>query len=736
MAILYADVSGYSRLTAIDEDRAHALLSESLDIFAALIGAWRGSVMHYAGDAVLANFATASDALSCALLVQRKLALRNDRQAPQTRMAFRIGINVGEVIEARGDVYGTGVNVAARLEALAEPGGICVSEAARAAAADRLAVEYQDLGDCEVKNIPDPVRAWRVVPAAHAATAVGDVTVLRAEARSFGVIMDTDSARARRCLDRARSCVESEIERAGGRITETPGETVVAWFGERHAGLVCARSAREALRSLNERIPVDERVHFRFGIDVGEFAEGDDGPRGAAVSKSASLASAAATDAILVSGAVLGDRNAEDIALCEEDVYVVGAAPAPTPVPPQVQSLDLPTPQRPSLALMPLTSPENNPETEALAVGIRMDVQNGLVRLTGLFLIAAGTTAALSHLPLNEAAERMGVRYLLEGNVLRSGARVRVNVQLNDALEGTVVWSERYDRVLDDAFAIQDEISDHIVTALDVQLASGEQSRLWRQCLKRSDARHALYRGFHAFWQMNPESMATALRRFERCAALAPEAPIGGTMAAMALWFQALRGWTDDVAGTRRRAGEWAARVADLEDVDGQAHTVLGNILLMDGRYDEALETARRAAEIRPGCTNANGFLANVLLYCGIPEEALDRAHRAIRLSPVYPPWFVEILASGYRDTGQTSLAIAAAREAIRIAPASLHARAILISALVRSGWLAEAQRVAEELRDRDDAFTVGRFAASQPYRSRDTLDRIAGELAEAGLPV
>ena len=172
-----------------------------------------------------------------------------------------------------------------------------------------------------------------------------------------------------------------------------------------------------------------------------------------------------------------------------------------------------------------------------------------------------------------------------------------------------------------------------------------------------------------------------------------------------------------------------------MEDVDGQAHTVLGNVLLLEGRHDEALQVATHAVEIRPGCTNANGFCANVLVYCGEPEEACRRARNAIRISPVYAPWFVEVLATAYRDCAQLSFAIAAAREAIRIAPGAVNARALLASTLVRAGWTAEARAVVGEILRLDGGFTTAAYRASQPYRSDETLARICGELGEAGVP-
>ena len=163
-AILYADVEGYSRLTGVDEAGTHRTLSSYLDLFSETIKAHRGEVKHYAGDAVLADFTTVSDALNCAVAVQETVAEKNQAVTEDKRIQFRIGINLGEVIVDRGEVYGNGVNVAARLETLAEPGGICISGAARDAIGGKLPLTYDFLGEQTVKNIAEPVRAYRVLP--------------------------------------------------------------------------------------------------------------------------------------------------------------------------------------------------------------------------------------------------------------------------------------------------------------------------------------------------------------------------------------------------------------------------------------------------------------------------------------------------------------------------------------------------------------------------------------------
>jgi adenylate cyclase len=161
-AILYADVAEYSRLTGDDEDATHRTLSEYLDLIAQTIESDRGQVMHYAGDAVLAKFDAVINAISSAVSIQKLLAERNEDLTDERKVQFRIGVNLGDVIEDRGDIYGDGVNVAARLESLADPGGICISDAVRTAVGKKLDFNYEDLGEQEVKNIVDPVRAYKV----------------------------------------------------------------------------------------------------------------------------------------------------------------------------------------------------------------------------------------------------------------------------------------------------------------------------------------------------------------------------------------------------------------------------------------------------------------------------------------------------------------------------------------------------------------------------------------------
>jgi adenylate cyclase len=564
--------------------------------------------------------------------------------------------------------------------------------------------------------------------------------VVRAEARSSGVLMGEDEGAIRSGLHNSRELVLATLESRSGRIIPTPADTVIAVFTNVALGVSAARDARDSLTDMSIGLPADCRVHYRFGVESGDPEEGDAGPGGESVERAAALVLRGHPDSIRLGESVHTALPTElAVATTKSDSGVhelasgdVSAQSKGRPV--QLQSLDLALPTQPSIVLLPFKC-DNHEEGEALAEGLRVDIQNALTKMSGVFLLAAGSANAMRNWTGRVAGVRAGVRYVLEGGVQQLGDQVRVNVQLTDTIAGTVLWSECYDRVLDHRFALQDEITARIVTTLDVKLASGEQARIWHKCLTDPRAREVFYRGIQSFFRMNAEAMTTARTCFERVADLVKESSIGPSNVAMALWMQATRGWTDDPRKARLLAGEWAERAIKFEDTDGQAHTVLGNVRLLQGRHDEAVKIARDAIEIRPGCNNANAFLANVLLHCGDPDAAVVHARRAIRLMPIYPPWFVEILAAAYRDSGKTDFSLIAAREILRISPSTVSGRLILVSSLVRSGWVADARRLAREILTLDNEFSLARYRDAIPYRDRSIPTRLVEELRQAGLP-
>jgi class 3 adenylate cyclase/tetratricopeptide (TPR) repeat protein len=581
-AILYADVAGYSRLMGEDEDATHRTLSEFLDSVSATVESNRGQVMHYAGDAMLAQFSAVLDALSCAIAIQNELRTRNAELPDERKVQFRIGVNLGDVIEDRGDIYGDGVNVAARLETLAEPGGVCISDAVRTAISNTLPFQYVSIGEHQVKNIAEPVRAYQVFN--------------------------------------------------GDRIAATPGTAIAA---------------------------------------------------------------------------------------------------------PDASSLNFHLPERPSVAILPFKSLGFDSDQDYLADGIRLGIQATLVQLSGLFLVNVPVlnTYRERDVSSTSAGAELGVRYVLEGAVQQAGKSIRATVQLTDVDTKQTIWAERYDRVLDDVFKLQDEITGEVISALSVKLIDSERGRVWFGTLTSPEAREYYYRGSSHLYELNKENNAAARHMFEELYRVQPDSVLGPSNVSVTHWVDAFFSWTDSSAGSIEQASTWAQKAMEYEDNNGIGHAVFGHLQLLDGKYDEALATCSKGVELRSSCPMARGLLGLVLNYCGDAEAAVKSVREAIRLERIYPAWMINILAAAYRDCGEIELSIPAARESVRLDPQSNDARLILCSDYNLAADHEHARRIADEIIASDPAFRLSTYAESQPYKNPAPLERVIGALREAGLP-
>lgn len=566
-AILAADVVGYSRLMNKDEMGTLAALKAcEAELIEPTVGKHNGRIFKRMGDGYLVEFASAVDVVECALAWQDQL------QAKETQpLTFRMGINLGEVIAEADDVYGDGVNIAARLEAMAQPGCIALSDDAYRQVKDRLDVKFHDLGEHEVKNIPQPVHVW-----------------------------------------------EWQCKRA---------------------------------------------------------------------------------------------------------------------LPRRLQNSKLQQPEKPSIVLLPFRNLSGDEQQDFLAEGLRIDIQNALTKVSGVFLIAAGAANALRGATPEDASAGVGVQYVLQGSVRTAGNRVRVAAELTDAAAGEVVWAEQFDRTLDDTFELQDEITARVLTAMNVKFVAGEQAKVWHRTLKDPKALEIFYKGIHAFFRMDRDEMVRARQHFETVAKMHPETSTGATWVALTHWFDIQRGWAQSAEASRDRAGQFAETAAVMEDTDGQAHTVLSHVHLMNRNYDEALAAGREAVANRPACANANGFYANVLHYCGEHDEAIRHINLAMRFQPLHPPFFKNILSSAYLAKNELASAISTAKQTIELAPADILARVILTSAYVRSDRQDLAKEIVAEIKNLDPSFSVTRFADTQYYRSAEFIEQFTAELRSAGLP-
>lgn len=402
---------------------------------------------------------------------------------------------------------------------------------------------------------------------------------------------------------------------------------------------------------------------------------------------------------------------------------------------PQLEGLNLSTPMRPSLLILPFQNISGDPANDYLAEGIRIDIQAALVKITGIFLIAAGSANAMRGKDAIEAGSALSVQYVLQGSIRKSGSKLRVSTELIDTKVGNAIWTENYNRQWQNGFDVQDEIIREIITALDVRLLHGEQAAVWHRTLKDIDSLEFFYRGVDEFFKQNKDSNLRARRFFELVDKKQPNVSTGATWIAMCHWLDAFKAWGKNLDQSLRLAGEWAERAVIKEDADGQAHMVLSHVHLLNKRFDEALIIGREAVTLRPNCTNANGFFANVLHFCGEQSDAIQHVTWAIRYSPVYPPFFADILALALLFSDRFTDAIAVAAESLRLNPEGITPRLVQIAAYSAQNKLSEANKIGEQLISVDKMFSLTRFAKQQPYRNPNDLTGFIDKLSAVKLP-
>jgi TolB-like protein/class 3 adenylate cyclase/Tfp pilus assembly protein PilF len=553
--ILAADVAGYSRLMEADEEATVRALRACREVIDTLVAAHRGRVFGSAGDSVVAEFSSAVEAVRCAAAIQRDLAARDSDLPEDRRMRFRIGVNLGDVIVEGDDLLGDGVNIAARLESLAEAGGICLSRPVVEQIKKQLDLGYEYLGEHAVKNIAEPVRAYRVL---------------------------TD-------------------HKTAGRII---GET-------------------------KRRKPLVKVAALTFAVLLGAAAA------------------------------------------------IVWLRPwAPTVEPASVERMAFPLPDKPSIAVLPFDNLSGDPRQDHLASGLTEDIIAALSQVSSLFVIARNSTFVYrgQAVKVQQVAEDLGVRYVLEGSVQRSGDTVRITAQLVDAVTGVHLWAERYDRNMTDLFALQDEITDHIVTALQIELTEGEQLRVHRKHTRSLEAWNLLGEGVEHFDRVNKADNTAARRWFQKAVEVDRGYALAYALLAWTHWQEAFHGWSENRELSLESAAFLAEKARALDDELPDVYALQGAIHLFRREYDQAVAAGEKAVALNPNHATNTALLAMILQNVGRPQEAARKFKTAMRLSPYYPAWFLELLGFTYLDAGRPDDALAAFETFLARAPNPVHA--------------------------------------------------------------
>jgi adenylate cyclase len=415
------------------------------------------------------------------------------------------------------------------------------------------------------------------------------------------------------------------------------------------------------------------------------------------------------------------------------------------PAPAQVASIDRmkhPLPDMPSIAVLPFVNLSEDPKQELLCDGMTRDIINALSKVPMLFVIAPNSMFTYKGKPVNvrRVSEDLGVRYVLEGSVQRSANRIRITTQLADALTGNHLWGERYERDLNDLFALQNEITFRIVTVMRVKLTEGEQMLGARSNLAKYSRSK---QGFDWYLKVmestkyllgfNIEDMRAARRLAEEAIAIWPDTPGGYVQMGWIHSFEYILGLGKSEESIEKGI-EMAQKALAVSDSIPGAHAILCSLYTLKGEYDKAIAEGERAIAVEPGGAQAYAYYANSLSWAGRLEEAIPMFQKARRLNPLGTTVLYLNFGIALTRTGRFEEAVSAYQKSIERAPDNIVAHVFLASAYSSMGREKEARAEAAEVLRIDPKFSVDGFSRPIAYMTRPERDKFVNALHKAGL--
>jgi adenylate cyclase len=572
-AILAADVVGYSRLMEADEVATLAALKARWkDVLAPLVARHQGRIFKFVGDGVLAEFASAVNAVRCAVELQRDMAAADLDDPDDRRLVLRVGINLGDVMVEGDDLYGDGVNIAARLEQIAEPGGIAISGAAYDQVRNKIDERFDDLGARRLKNIGEPVRVYRVAGTA----------------------------------------------------------------------------------------------------DV-----------------------AAATSAA----------------------------------------------DRPSIAVLPFINVGGDPAHEYFTEGITQNIITGLSRFRDLSVVASSSSFAYRGraVKIQDASRDLGARYVLEGSVQRAGPCLRITAQLIDGATGRHLWSERYDRGIEDIFAVQDDVSELIVGTLAAAYG-GRLGKAWQGRAEGAGTRNLraldhFLRGMDLMHRCTREDNERARESFAQAARLDPSYAKPIAEMSWSHMIDAYLGWSADAARSWAEALRLAKLAIERDDEEAWGHHAFAGYCMYKSQHWRAIAEFERALALNPNDADTIVDFALCLSYAGRSAQGLAMALKAMRLNPHHPEFYRLQLGQICFNDRRYAKAVDAL-EGLRSMDTVL-GHLYLAASYAALGQGDKARAAVERILDLDPRATIERWAcpAMAPYKDPQDSAHFRDNLRKAGLP-
>jgi adenylate cyclase len=360
-----------------------------------------------------------------------------------------------------------------------------------------------------------------------------------------------------------------------------------------------------------------------------------------------------------------------------------------------------------------------------------------LSKISGLFIIARNSTFAYKGKSpdIQQVAKELGVRYVLEGSIRKASGRVRINAQLIDAATGGHLWADRYDGDLKDVFALQDEVTQKIVSALAIELSTGEQQRLSQPAPANPEAYDMLLRGLEKLRRFTQETNAEAKEFFHKAIALDPAYARAYADIALSHSLDILFGWTGAPENHLAKAFEFAKTALSLDESIPQVHFALASVYRSMLEFDKSIAAGKRSVELDPNYADGYAQLAQSLIYAGLVEEGVSAIVKAMRLNPRHPAFYVWILGHAHFMARRYDSAIVEFKKVLNRNPDFPGARRTLAASYAHQGRLEEAAWEIDEILARDPGFTLAKVRKFTPYKRTEDMENFISSLRKAGLP-
>lgn len=578
--------------------------------------------------------------------------------------------------------------------------------------------------------------------------------ILAADVVGYSRLMGEDEAGTLNTLKaHRREFIEPKIAEHHGHLIKLMGDGALVEFASVCDAVTCGVEIQQGMVQRNASKPLEKQLVFRVGINLGEVLFDDNDIYGDGVNVAARLEALAEPGGICVSSEVhgqvegrlnlafedLGERRVKNIARPLR-VYRVNMAPADVPIArtAPVSGPSPALPDRPSIAVLPFANLSQDPGQEYLSDGISEDIITALSRFRWFFVIARNSSFAYRGTAVDTTlvARELGVQYLLVGSVRRAADRVRVSAQLVEAASGHHVWAERYDRNIDDIFALQDDITESIVSTVGSEFFSAEMRRAQGADPNHLSAWHCLMRAAWHHARYTKGDVIEAQRLLHQAIDLDPASVQSYCLLAFTHLMQAQFGWSDSVADTIGHAFTAARQALDLDDRDAWAHTAMGLTDLISSRHDQAIARFEKATDLNPSLAHAHAALGQALALAGDHVRADDQIRRAIRLSPRDPfmvYWFGHLGLAAF-VAGRYEDAVNWAGKAIQQNPNFPGGPRVLAASLPQLGRLAEARRALDQLLRLMPGMQVDDVRRQVPFRNAADMEHYLDGLRQAGL--